>query len=568
MMDGIRNYFKKYFKWILWLGILILIIILNFEPGEIVMGLDNISPWFGEDINLHRMFNSGNFFLYGPLFFNPVIHLLNIVSLPSWLVSQIFVFFSFFTGVFFCLKILEISTKDDLNRFGLASVSLLSLLGTLISIWVFNQPNLIFISMFAGFPAVLYGIVCLLLKKEVSLFIKIWIIVGLGFFLTTSLNLVTFLLGLSQLLILGGVLVSIIQGISVKLSFLHALKYIGMLFLVWVVLIQILLFFTNDRNFIGVEIYNLVFHVKDSSITHEVTEQLRRSEIKNNSLLNTLRFAGGWLEMHDTSGEPVFQYYDKYMNSYLMIVAGLIPFIFIAVTSYKSVAKDNKYLVLYAVFWLSFIFMSRYFSLITKNIPLFKDAFRWFSSKFWQITFILTPVLLVRGLVSISRRTVKYLWVGLLLCSYVLSSFPWWVGNISSDYVMVDLPEEYYYLNRISSESKILYSPAPQALYFRQYKWYEDCDYSYYGSDFISYLTKAEVMDISGVSEYSTKYENYTDSINTCEIDDIRDAQIDYYIYDKSVVGKGEYDIVKRLEGCSDLEMKTENEYFVVWIVR
>jgi hypothetical protein len=74
---------------------------ININWGKVIMGLDNISPWFSWEVNLWRTFNSGNFFEFGPLLLNPVIHLLGLFSFPAWINSHLYIWGAFVLGIYF-----------------------------------------------------------------------------------------------------------------------------------------------------------------------------------------------------------------------------------------------------------------------------------------------------------------------------------------------------------------------------------------------------------------------------------------------------------------------------------
>ncbi|WKZ31325.1 MAG: hypothetical protein QY318_00945 [Candidatus Dojkabacteria bacterium] len=270
--------------------------------------------------------------------------------------------------------------------------------------------------------------------------------------------------------------------------------------------------------------------------------------------MNSFRYATGWMELHDATGESIFQYYDTY-NSTLFVLLGLTPVLFIFATSYRKVREDRKILALIAVYTITVLMISKYGVMLMGNFYYLENALRWASSKLWPailVTYLVLFIVLMRALDFKKFKTVS---IGMILL-LLLYSLPWLQGKVLSNYVNVEMPDEYYTtFSAFDQQDKVLYYPPPQQLYFRQYDW------GYFGSDFLNFMTKAEVIDIATVSDVNDFYFEMTALLQTCSADELKANGITHVVVDGSVTDHGEL----TLPDCAGWEVVEENEYFVVY---
>jgi preprotein translocase subunit Sec61beta len=323
----------------------------------------------------------------------------------------------------------------------------------------------------------------------------------------------------------------------------RVLAFCGMVVGLWVVIIQLMLLFTEQKRFIGTELYLHFNKLDESSITEVITEDLRDAEIRNNSVLNSARFATGWMELHNPESQPIFNHYDLYMGNILFIVIGLLPFLAAIYLLSEKLTGSRKWLIGVS-FFVTMLLVSKYTSSLTANLGFLSDSLRWLSSKL-SPTLLFLSVFSVFEFVQTKFRQTSTPFFYVLITLFVVTAFPWWTGTIFSKGTTSELPQEYKVFEQLDQNDKVFYYPPPQQLYFRQYEW------GYYGSDFLSYLTDADIYDISSANDRHERYWELVDAIKDCDLDVFRSEGFSYIVFDGNVIDSlDEYD---DLESCGIL---------------
>lgn len=513
-------------------------ILSNVEWGKMIMGLDNYSPYFDFNVNFFRIFRADTFFEFGGLVFLPWIHVLVLLHVPPWIISQLFLWGSIGFGVFGCVllirRLILVNTSPSgmgNEKFMITTGGVLFLISSLVVIWMANQPNIVFLAAFAGIPVFIHFLLFFERKNCDWKKIMFWIAGILSLF-ASSLNIAAFMMFLIQ-----GVIIAIVAGmvffkIDIKKVFLRGLTVLG----VWIVVIQVLLlFFTPMKRIVTAEVYIHLQDIIANELTVDVTDDLRASELQNNSFLNTARFATGWMELHSDNGESVFSHYTAFMHDPVLVIAGLTPLIIVIVAYPAAVKKNKRVRLLYLLLGVGILLMSRYAVMVYGHIPLIREGLRWVSSKLWPLLlypmlmlFLFSTLTLLRDL----KGNMRYLLIAVVTAALMIHAFPWWTGRVISRHAQVDLPTQYEEVfSHYDENDTILYLPLPQSSYFRRYEW------GYFGSDFLRYMTKADVVDGASLSNNRTGLEDLSGAFSSCNWGYLIGNGIDRVIYDTSVSG-------------------------------
>ena len=462
----------------------VILIFLNFKKGFHIVGLDNASPFFDIGVTLHRIFYSDNFFEYGGIIFTLPFTFLRLFSIPSWFISQLFVWGALLLGMYFYSKILQ----PHLQNTGTKLLLPLLLLANLIPIWIFSQPIYLFVASFVGIPAVIY----FLQKKRFHWSEVVLLCIGFIYFFATSINPIAFILYLIQCAIISLLLKN-------NTGYQTILVRASMLFALWLLFVQVTLTFSTYKTNIISEFTAYLSINSQSELSQEVTESLRTAELKNNTLTNVLRYATGWLELNDVNNQDLFKYSRQYANNYLFAVLGLVPSIaiFMQFVRKREWRKEqSKRIIVYAIFVL---ISTTYALLIIGYLPYIRDGLRWVSSKTWPTLYILGTVLFIESIQHTPKKQITA-WYSLLTVILFIYAMPWWKAPIINNRTYVSIPQEYLQLPLFSPLDTLVVYPKPQKLFFRSYDW------GYYGTDFLSYLTNAHVIDGTSIHRPIDEY--------------------------------------------------------------
>jgi hypothetical protein len=524
-----KSFLKKYWD-IIFLSILLsIIVILNARPNFVVMGLDNSSPYFGLEILLNRIKGTSSIIYGGILFQAPLLFTLSKIGLSPALISNTYIFLNLITGVVGTYLI----TTDLTEKKAVRVISTLVLLTSLITVWIFSQPNFLFIAAYGSIPILIY----LLGKRDKKVLHLVFLAIFSISFLTTSLNLVAFALFLIQIIILVRILY---PKQTVKTLLLWTLA----LLLFWLISLQITKAVNGDYTFLGSNIFNYIQNLLGNTTVTETSAGIIESE-KTNSIIHTLAFSLGWTELHNSKNVPIFEFYQIYRENIIYLLLGTIPTLIALFTILKK--KSRRIFFLTAVLILSIFLSSRYGTMIIERIPYLSDALRWISSKIWPLFIIPIISLCTIFLDNISKfknNVLKYSTFILFLLILTFFSFPILSGNLLSSQTLVQIPEVYFELPK---ESRILVLPEPQALYMREYDW------GYYGSDFLSYINSSIFVDRANLYEKGSEYNQI---LNSNEVPN----DIEYVLYDNTVESSDLY-----VEFLSDFKIFKSNSYYTLY---
>lgn len=529
------NFIKKNYHIIIVFILCIVLILINYDFTKLVIGLDNASPYFNISDVLGRIKGTSSVIYGGILFQAPFISSLKLMGLSPEIISNLYLSINFILG---SLGVVLLSRKITGSNIS-SLFSSLVLITSLFTVWIFSNPNFLFIASYGSIPLLVY----LLSKDRMNLREILSIIAISLIFLTTSLNIIAFFLYLIQIGILSYLLSKEKNNLK-KIS-----VWIFSVILTWYISIQLTMLINGDSRMFILQILNYISELIENPYMKDVTSGILSSE-KTNSLIDVSRFSTGWMELHDSKNVPIFSYYDLYKGNSLLSLIGIIPFALSLLTIFFERSKRT---LLLTILLISFLLISSIYGIsIIERIPYVKDALRWPTSKLWPIYVL--PLTLLSGLtvskIVVIKKIFAYILIPLLSILLFTYSYPWISGHLISSKTQVSIPMEYFNIPR---DSKILVLPKPQKLYMREYEW------GYYGSDFLSYITNSEIVDGANLYEYSREYEEILKDGKIPE-------DIQYILYDTSAEIHIDENTLKRnrelTEGFTELN---SNMYFKIY---
>ena len=558
---NILNVLKRNLPLIILVLILIIVTVVSIKPGKYILSNDNYSPELNPPLSVSRYLQSPAWRGYRVLGFASDSEQADIfrsigfsvldLFLPSWSLSQIFSFFCLFVGTISMAYLSKCFVSDFLTKKHQGLIFFLSgiiYLTTLWTAWVFNFNMMPYISQYGFLPLLLLS-TYLLLKK--------WNPKTLIFFLI-SLILFTSTCVISTLFFVDVVLFvffTIYFGILHKAKSKHVIASIG-IFLIsqifW--LIPFVHYtYTNSRGII--ESYT------NRAITANTIDLEAQMITAGNSARLYTRLLG---TVDDPSIDSYIFPMSKDFQEYdVFKVIGLIPFILsVCGLVFILFKKKWKLIPLWVLFFGTLFIMKNQnqpfgsvYLWLQENIPLFKQVFRWVSSKLGQVYLILLVLTSSVGYIYIvnffgsffSKKWRKILVsISVIIISIIFLFYAEYLfkGQLFTSRAAVNLPDQYYLLKEEISKdttSRIFYAPPANNGYFREYDW------GFIGSQFLGYIIPNPIVDMSlsigsDVGEKAVlELTNDFNSGNITELNsDLEKYNIKYILVDRSLV-KGRY---------------------------
>jgi hypothetical protein len=548
-----------------------LLLLTNITYGKSIIGYDNYSPYFGFLPILDKVLGGeGNLFVsYVPLFFiTPLFSILRTLGIQSWTISNIYIFSSLLIGI----TGMGVLTRDSLKKINKELdpqisffIGFLFYLTSLSMVWIFNQPNFLFVAGYASIPWMIYygiNIPEFRLKRLSAkhLLLAPFLIYTVILYLQTALNLVAFFSYTASIIIITLVFIS---NKSWKLNITKYLGAIGIFFGVFLIVLQIILLFSEKPQTLYSAVNSHLTELKGNDFTGEITDALREAGNNRNTLVNTARSATNWMEISTSNGHRLFGSYTTY-ESPIFIILGLIPIILALSATYIR-PKERNVILLTIIMIVGLLANSRFLIILTEDLGVLHDAFRWPSSKLWPLMIIPMVLLASLSISEINRRLKNNKLNNLIILGLILIQFAYILpavsGNLVSESLQVEIPNQYYEFaeefNKTDYTQKVLYLPSPEDLYFYTYEW------GYWGSSFTMYMTRGDMIE-TGLLEYfysQELYDNANSAIATCNREAIKileNAEIDQIFIDNSI--KSEEFIDNSVE-CEPLTDMIEIEY-------
>ncbi|MFH1601672.1 MAG: hypothetical protein ABIB61_01815 [Candidatus Shapirobacteria bacterium] len=509
MLSHISQKIKKFGwgKFILAL-VLIIIILVNFKPGYFILGNDNYSPELNPKLSLSRyllnpawrgyralgvasdadqadVYRAALYFLLSPIF-------------PGWLLSQIFIFSAFFVSSWaaacFSLELVKNKLKKNEKQL-LFLFSGLANLVTLLTIWMFFSPLIPFMSAFAFLPLVLWRL--LLLIRKFNLKNSLLFLGATAIFSTCSIVPTTFL-----------VCLAVIAYFLLVYYFLEKpkianKKLLARLFLAFGILVIFQLPWILS---FGAYLKTNTQALQESYINRILTPNLVEHEARVGNAKNVLRYYAAWIEEVNDNGSSVYPFRSWYQENIVAQFTSYLPIIlaFLGVTLLFGYRQFGYFLIIFLA--LSGWFLLKginppfgfVFSFLQDSIPLFKQVFRWQSSKLWALLSTTLPLLAGLGIIFINRlkrikHSLKIAIFALIALLEIVYIFPLFIGKMIQSENYVRIPQDYYslaeFLKENDSQSRIYLAPEANTLYFRQYSW------GFWGSSFLNYLLPNPILE-------------------------------------------------------------------------
>jgi hypothetical protein len=530
------NCLKKNLSIIIVVLITLALIILNARLGYIIMGADNASPYFNPIDILTRIKDTSSVIFGGIVFQVPFLESLKLIGMSPAVISNIYVFTNFFLGVLGIALIL----KRQTNSFWSVIFGSLVFITSLFTFFIFSQPNFLFIAGYGSIPMLIY----LLSRGGYKWYHWVLLIIFSISFLTTTLNIVAFGLYCIQIFIIALILM------DNKGLWKRNLIWGIFLILVWLGTIQIIMKTNGDTTPFVVNIYYYIRDLLNNVYMPTVTSGIIASE-KTNTMVRTLEFALGWMELHNSNNQPLFEFYSLYRDNIVYTVLGVVPFLLsLLVITFKR----NKRIIILIFALILFVIISSAFGMsLIEKVPYLSSSLRWASSKLWPMYIIPITVLpgIVIGEMVKNKKILQQLSIifpfaaGLCLYGYPVLS-----GNLLAPKLLVSIPQEYFSL---PSNSKILVLPHPQELYMRDFNW------GYYGSDFLSYTSNSQIVDGANMYQYADEYEQILES-------GVIPNDIQYVIYNTSAETNLDPNLKSESKDLvKDLKVITSNKYFTLY---
>jgi len=557
----LNTFLSNRFGEILLTLILILVSLLSFKQGFFLLSNDNYSPELNPTLSVQRYIESPAWRSYRVLGFASESEQADVFRsgmftvldtfLPNWSIGQIFALISLFVGTLSMAYLTTLFVRDFVSTKYSKYIFLISgvmYLTTLWTAWVFNFNMMPYITQFGFLP---------LLLLSIYLLMKAWswgkvLLLCIASLLFSSSSVIATLFFVNIFLITGAF---IYWGYLFKRKIKEVLIGIGLFFLLQ------LFWFLPFIQYTFSSTQNII----DSYTNRAITANTIDLESQMMTLPNSARFYTRLLgTIDDPSTESYifpmsedFQAYDIYK------VVGLFP-LFLSIMGLIFCISKKKWKLLplwFVLFTLLFLLKNQnpplggIYIWLQENLNIFKQVFRWVSSKLGQpylillvITALIGFLYLVDFYASFFRKRERKLFV--LIPVILMVAIPLFYseylfkGQLFTSRAVIDLPKEYYSLAKALKEDgdkRVFYAPPANNGYFREYEW------GFVGSQFLGYIIPNPLMDMSlaigsDVGESAMlELQNDFESANLTELNrDLEKYDVKYILIDRSLI-KGRY---------------------------
>jgi hypothetical protein len=593
-----KNFLKKNWGKISLAILLILISVLSFKTGYSYLSNDNYSPDLNPLLTIERSIKTPAWRSYRVLgfaseseqadIFRAVFYYILNLFLPTWSLSQIFALLCFALGSWFTALLASNLNKD----FGKKKYSELAFLlsgifyiGTLWTVWVYYQNMFPYITQFGFLPLVIWSIYRLVknFNWKNALIFSISAISLTSTFVIATLFIVDIIV-ISFFTLIFAIFHSRNTKEVLRKSILTILLFISTQ-LFWII------------PFVHYTI-NVSGDVVSSHTNRTVTTSIIDLEKQSLDGIDSARMYTRVLETtDDEAGEKyLFEDAQEYLTYDFFKFVGLIPAIFAIISMIFAVfQKKWIFVILGSISFLSWFMIKNQnpplggvYTFFQENIPLFKQVFRWPSSKIGQIYIytlaLLSPlgfIFFIDFLTSFLNKKILriFTWglfiIGLLSSLYLFNSYLF-QGKLFVPRGVVSIPNEYHelgqYLRGNDSKGRILYLPTANNGYFREY------DFGFIGSGFLHYIIPNPLIDMA-LSIGSEVGEEAMLELSNLEMahdiegleEFIQRYEVEYVLIDRNLV-QGRYghsidwksvellaDKLERMWGDSDIELYKTN---------
>jgi len=504
-----KQFLKENWGKISLITILLAIIFLNIRPGFFILGNDNYSPELDPSLTLKRSIFSPGWRGYRVLgmpsdseqadIFRTFLFWLAGFIFPKWFISQAYVFLVFFIGVLSSAFLTKEILKQYFSKKQLELIFFFSglfYLSSMLTSWLFFSPLRAFIAVYGFLPLVLWRLARFYKKQTLKN-----IIFSIASLLLLSTSALIATLFVVEIMIISLFIVFFFlqnrSNFSLRRNFSIAFITLSI-----VLSSQFFWLFSFGR-YVKTNSPALV----DSYINRYITTNTLEIETKNNNWKNSIRYFFSWIDIQNDKNEYIFSYRDWYKTSFLAKALSFLPAILAAMgVFYAFYKKKREILVFPLIVFLGWTLingvnppMGFIFSFLQNKIPLFKQVFRWQSSKLWPFLAMSLPLLgslgiiFIKGLVQRFSRFFSLIIILTFTITSLVFIFPYFKGDLINDRDFVKIPSEYFelvdYLKENDKTSRIYPAPEANTLYFRNYNW------GFWGSIILNYLLPNPVIE-------------------------------------------------------------------------
>ncbi|HHX99113.1 TPA: hypothetical protein GX533_00275 [Candidatus Dojkabacteria bacterium] len=581
--------FRQRYGQILLVILLILISFLSIRWGQHLISNDNYSPELNPWMSVQRYLESPAWRSYRVLgfasdseqadIFRSIFFGISDLFLPNELLAQLFSLFCLCVGTLSMATLVSQLVRDKVNTkssgyiFFFAGLIYLSSLWTA---WVFNFNMMPYIAQYGFLPLVL--LTSYWYMKDPSHGKSLLLFIASLLFVSTAVIGTLFFVN-----------IVLITAFLIYFGWNHRVRFKGILKGLGIFLIVQLFWLLPFGQYAMSTSGNII----DSYTNRSITANTIDLEKEMMTLPNSARLYTRLLGTVDNpeNNTYIFPPSSDYMEYDFYKVVGLLPF-FLSMVGLVFIIAQKKYslLPLYLLlFGLLFLLknqnppLGEIYIWLQENLGIFKQVFRWISSKVGQqylivLTFTSTIgfALLLNFLASFFKKVSRYIFILFSLAIVVLPLFFYseylFRGYLFTQRATVNLPEQYFELKealKTDPYSRIYYAPPSNNGYFREYDW------GFVGSQFISYIIPNPVMDMSlaigsDVGEVAMwEIRNVFDAGDReLFLEKMQKYDVGYILVDRSVV-KGRYGHALNWESMENiakgLELVWEKDFLALY---
>jgi hypothetical protein len=515
-MRKTASYLRHHWGISLLLGILFAVVCINFRPGYFILGNDNYSPELNPGLTVsrsledpawrsYRVFGNPSDSEQADLFRAFTFGLLE-TFFPKWLVSQGYVFFALVTGslsMAFLAGQLIHWVRENRMRQTLMFFSGFSYFANMVTSWMFNSPLMVFLAGYAFLPLLLWRLAVVFRHPTGLNYLLLFIAVIVH--TTSSMVPTTFIVE-------SGIILFFIVYLS--MDFRHQLgkRRTGLVAAMSAVVIfgSQLFWILPFVQFVQSNAVAL----RETYINRSLTPQLVEDEATHNITSNTVRLFFSWMDIRNDDGTYQFPHYPRYLARDVAGLGYLLPALALAGYLFAFSKRARHTVMLSTLFFAGLILINginppfgSVFSFFQEHIPLFKQVFRWQSSKLYPLLTIPYAVFAGMGAVFFTAlaeyavrsqkkrvRSIAAILPGILISiGFIWFVLPYFTGGLINPENYVRVPGEYFelskYLKKNDPDSRIMLVPAANTLYFRTHTW------GFYGSSFLNYLIPNPIVE-------------------------------------------------------------------------
>jgi len=570
------------FPAILLLLILVLVSILSIKSELFLLSNDNYSPELSPNLSVSRYLESPAWRGYrvlgfaseseqADLFRSSIFSFLD-VFLPKWSLAQAFSLISLVVGVFSMAFLSRYIIRDYVSKKYSGYVFLISgilYFTTLWTAWVFNFNMMPYITQYGFLPLVLLSIY--LLCKKISLGRFLFFFFASILFTSSSVIATVFFVNIVLI-----VLFTIYFGLLNKLKYKAIFLILGVFLLTQIfwLLPFVQYTFSSSQDII------------DSYVNRSITANTIDLEAGMMDLTNSARFYTRLLGTIDDPAKSsyIFPMSEDFQAYDIFKVVGSLPIIFSIIGLVFVISKKKWKIIPFWIVLFGLLFLLKNenppFGIVyvwfQENIPLFKQVFRWVSSKLSQqylivlvITTSIGMLYLFEFFASYFPKKLRKLFMiipGIVFITiFLFYSEYLFKGQLFTSRAIVDLPSQYFSLKdqlKDDEKSRVFYAPPANNGYFREYEW------GFVGSQFLGYILPNPLIDMSlaigsDVGERAVlELKNDFDFGDITELNaDLEKYDVKYILLDRSLI-KGRYGYAINWDYVDDYTKTWEKVWF------